>query len=58
MKKSKKAYYNKYFETNWNTKYLISPKTVASNESNVLSLDNGHTITNHSDVVNTIVNSN
>ena len=58
MKKSKKAYYNKYFEANWNTKYLTSPKTVASNESNVLSLDNGHTISNHSDVVNTIVNSN
>ena len=45
MKKSKKAYYNKYFEINCNIKYLISQKTVASNAPNILSLDNHHTIT-------------
>ena len=49
MKKSKQAYYGKYFETNqnniWNTwkgiKSLISLKTVAFNVPTVLSLDNG-----------------
>ena len=50
MKKSKQAYHNKYFETNWNKntwkgiKSLISLKTVASIVPNVLSLDNGYTI--------------
>ena len=54
MKKSKQVYYDKYFERNWNNiketwkeiKSLISLKTVASNVSTVLSLDNGKTITN------------
>ena len=54
MKKSKQGYYDKYFERNWNNikktwkgiKSLISLKTVASNVSTVLSLDNGKTITN------------
>ena len=49
MKKSKHAYYDKYFERNWNTwkgiKSLISLKAVASNVPAVLSLDNGDTIT-------------
>ena len=48
MKKSKQAYYDKYFERNWNNikntwkgiKSLISLKTVASHVSTVLSLDN------------------
>ena len=56
-KKSKQAYYKKYFERNWNNikntwkgiKSLISLKTVASN---VLSLDNGDTITNPYDIAN------
>ena len=46
MKKSKQAYYDKYFERNWNNikntwkgiKFLISLKTVASNVPTVLSL--------------------
>ena len=54
MKKSKQAYYDKYFERNWNNikntwkgiKSLISLKTVASSVPTVLSLDNGDTITN------------
>ena len=54
MKKSKQAYYDKYFERNWNNiknrwkgiKSLISLKTVASSVPTVLSLDNGGTITN------------
>ena len=53
MKKSKQAYYDKYFERNWNNikntwngiKSLISLKTVASSVPTVLSLDNGDTIT-------------
>ena len=48
MKKSKQAYYDKYFERNWNNtkstwkgiKSLISLKTIASNVPTVLSLDN------------------
>ena len=59
MKKSKQAYYDKYFERNWNNikntwkgiKSLISLKTVASHVPIVLSLDNGDTITNPYDVV-------
>ena len=51
MKKSKQAYYDKYFKTNWNNnkntwkgiRFLISLKTVVSS---VPSLDNGDTITN------------
>ena len=54
MKKSKQAYYDKYFERNWNNikntwkgiKSLISLKTVASSVPTVLPLDNGDTITN------------
>ena len=60
MKKSKQAYYDKYFERNWNNikntwkgiKSLISLKTVASNVPTVLSLDNGDTITNPYDIAN------
>ena len=64
MKKSKQAYYDKYFERNWNnikntwkgTKSLISLKTVASNVPTVLSLDNGDTITIPYDIANTFNN--
>ena len=64
MKKSKQAYYDRYFEKNWknikNTwkgiKSLISLKTVASNLPTVLSLDNGKTITNPYDIANTFNN--
>ena len=63
MKKSKQAYYDKYFERNWNIKNtwkgiksLISLKTVASHVPTVLSLDNGDTITNPYDIVNTFNN--
>ena len=55
MKKSKQAYYNKYFETNWNDtkntwkgiKSLISFKTVGSSAPTVLSCDNDNIITNN-----------
>ena len=61
MKKSKQAYYDKYFERNWNIKNtwkgiksLISLKTVASSVPTVLSLDNGDTMTNpYDDIANT-----
>ena len=64
MKKSKQAYYDKYFERNWNNikntwkgiKSLISLKTVASNVPTVLSLDNAETITNPYDNANTFKN--
>ena len=64
MKKSKQAYYDKYFERNWNNikntwkgiKSLISLKTVASNVPTVLFLDNGRTITNPYDIANTFNN--
>ena len=64
MKKSKQAYYNKYFEKNWDNikntwkviKFLISLKTVASNVPIVLSLDNGVTVTNSCDIANTFNN--
>ena len=63
-KKSKQAYYDKYFERNWNNikntwkgiKSLISLKTVASSVPTVLSLDNGDTITNPYDIANTFNN--
>ena len=63
MKKSKQAYYNRYFEENWknikNTwkgmKSLIS-LTVASNIPTVLSPDNGDTTTTPYDIVNTFNN--
>ena len=56
MKRGKQAYYDKYFETNWDNvkntwkgvKSLISPKSVASSVPTVLSLDNGDTITGFS----------
>ena len=64
MKKSKQAYYDKYFERNWNNikntwtgiKPLISLKTVASSAPTVLSLDNGDAITNPYDIANTFNN--
>ena len=64
MKKSKRAYYDRYFERNWNNikntwkgiKSFISLKTVASSVYTVLSLDNGDTITNHYDIPNTVNN--
>ena len=64
MKKSKQAYYDKYFERNWNSikntwkgiKSLISLKTVGSIVPTVLSLDNGDTITNPYDTVDTFNN--
>ena len=64
MKKSKKAYYDKYFERNWDNikdkqvgiKSLISLKTVASRVPTVLFLDNGDTITNPYDIANTFNN--
>ena len=60
----KKAYYDKYFERNWNSikntwkgiKSLISLKTVASNVPTVLSLDNGYIITNPYDIATTLNN--
>ena len=59
-KKSKQAYYDKYFERNLNNikntskeiKSLISLKTVASSVTTVLSPDNGDTITNPYDIAN------
>ena len=64
MTKSKQAYYDKYFERNWNNikstwkgiKSLISLTTVASSVPTVLSLDNGDTITNPYDTANTFNN--
>ena len=61
MKKIKQAYYDKYFERNWNNikntwkgiKSFISLKTVASHVPTVLSLDNGDTITNPYDIMHT-----
>ena len=64
MKKSKQAYYDRYFERNGNNikstqkgiKSLISVKTVASSIAIILSFDNGNTITNPYDIVNTFNN--
>ena len=63
MKRSKQAYFDKYFETNWNNikntrKGIksITLKSVASNVPTVLSLDNGDTITNPYDIANTFNN--
>ena len=64
MKKSKQAYYDKYFERNWNNikntwkriKSLISLKTIAPHVPTVLSLNNGDTITNPYDIANTFNN--
>ena len=64
MKRSKQAYFDIYFEANWNNikntwkgiKSLITLKSVASNVPTVLSLDNGDTITNSYDIANTFNN--
>ena len=64
MKRSKQAYFDKYFEANWNNtkniwkgiKSLIALKSVAFNVPTVLSLDNGDTITNPYDIANTFNN--
>ena len=64
MKKSKEAYYDKYFEKKWNNikntskgiKFLISLKTKASSVPTVLSRENGDTITNPYDIANTFNN--
>ena len=64
MKKSKQAYYDKYFKRNWsdirNTwkgiKSFITLKTVAYCVPTVLSLDNGDTITNPCGIANTFNN--
>ena len=61
MKKSKQAYYDKYFERNWNnikntwkgTKPLVSLKTLASI---VPTVDNGDTIANPYGIANTFNN--
>ena len=64
IKKSKQAYYDRYFESNWNNikntwktiKSLISLKTVASSIPIVLSIDNGDTITSPFDIANNFNN--
>ena len=64
MKKSKRAYHDKYFERNWNNikniwkkiKSLVSLKTVASSVPTVLSLDNSDAITNPYDIAKTFNN--
>ena len=64
MRKSRHAYYDRYFEKNcknikntWKgIKSLISLKTVASSIPTVVSLDNGDTITNLYDIANTFNN--
>ena len=63
-KKSKEAYYDKYFEKNWNNikntwkgiKSLIHLKIKASSVPNVLSRENGDAITNPYDIANTFNN--
>ena len=64
MKKSKQAYYDKYFERNWNNikntlkeiKSIIRLNVVASCVPTVLSLNTGDTITNPYDIANTFNN--
>ena len=64
MKKRKQAYYDKYFERNWNNikntwkgiKSPISLKTVTSSVPTVLSLANGDTITIPCDIANAFNN--
>ena len=64
MKKSKQAYYDRYFERNWSNiknkwkgiKSVISLKAVASCIPPVLSLNIGDTITNPYDIANTLNN--
>ena len=63
-KKSKQAYYDRYFERNCNNikntwkgiKSVISLKTVASSIPTILSLGNGDTINNPYDIANTFNN--
>ena len=60
MNKTKQAYYDRYFEKNWNNirntwkgiKSLILLKTAASSIPTVLSLDNGDTATDPYDIAN------
>ena len=53
MKKSKQAYYDRYFEKNWKrNKIPHFSKNLASSIPTVLSLDNGDTITNPYDIAN------
>ena len=65
MKRSRQAYYDKYFETKWNNnikntwkgiKSFISLKTVASSVPTIPSLDNGDTITKSYDIASTFNN--
>ena len=61
MKKRKQAYYERYFERNWNNikntwKGIKSVISVASRIPTVFSLDNGDTITNPYDTPNTFNN--
>ena len=64
MKKSKQAYFDIYFEINWNDikntwkriKSFIFLKTVASSVPAVLSIDNFDTITNPYNTANTFKN--
>ena len=60
MKKSKQAYYDKYFGRNWNniknTWKRIKSKNCSLTLPTVISLDNGDTITNPYDIVNTFNN--
>ena len=64
MKKSKQAYYDKYFERNWNNikntwkgiKSLITLRTVASSVPTALSLGNGDTTTKTYDIANSFNN--
>ena len=64
MKKGKQAYYDRYFEKNWNNikntwkgiKSLISLKTKASSVPTVLPRENGDAITNPCDIANTFNN--
>ena len=64
MRNSKQAYYDKYFERHWNNikntwkgiESLITLKTVVSHVPTVLSFNNGDTITNSYDFVNTFNN--
>ena len=64
MKRNKQAYFDKYFEANWNNikntwkgiKSLIILKSADSNAPTLLSLGNGDTITNPYDIVNTFNN--
>ena len=64
MKKNKQAYYDKFFERNWNSikntwkgmKSLIFLKTVASNVPTVVSLCNDDSITNPDNIAKTFNN--